>query len=509
MRYLLTSYCVISIIFIALLLFCVFSSISYWENSLQPRLYLAAKTQAQVLATSQIERLSVALQSSQPDKLSSSLYNSLQELLLVEDPAIGGHMILGIALQIDYNQIDVAENSLNFKEGITRCENCFHFTLPLLSDDTILLGIADIIVSDRYLQKMIADIQSPLYINAIIIVTLVLVVWAVVIALFHRINRAKQAVETSDRAKTRFMANITHELRTPLNAILGYAQLYKNNAELKQDVKTGMNTIDRSANHLLLMINDILDFSRGTEHTLTLYPEQFPLGSFLNNLVEMNRVSAKMKNIVFDYLPDTSLPDSIYADEKRLRQVLLNLLNNAVKFTDTGRVQFIVNCRPMAKQQAQISFHIRDSGIGIAKTDLQQIFMPFVQLENKKTKAEGSGLGLSITQRILKQMNSTLHVESKPQHGSHFWFELRLPTGTSHKNVEKTENRVINPPDDNTLIQLTELAERHDILKLRAALKILEQQESLTPFCEELSIYLRHYQFQGLSEWLKTFYKSY
>ena len=233
---------------------------------------------------------------------------------------------------------------------------------------------------------------------------------------------AQKASETANHAKSEFLANMSHELRTPLSGILGYTQILKSNHSLSEQQRHGLDVIHRSGEHLLLMINDILDLSKIEAGRLDFHPAEFSLSAFLRTLVDMTNISAKQKGIAFSYEKDPKVPQAVYGDEKRLRQVLLNLLGNAVKFTERGRVIFRV-----ANSESCLLFEVEDTGAGIPPDKICEIFEPFQQVGEQRFQIEGTGLGLTISQRIVRMMGSEIHVESTPGQGSFFWFELELP----------------------------------------------------------------------------------
>ncbi|HEY9604227.1 MAG TPA: ATP-binding protein, partial [Allocoleopsis sp.] len=261
--------------------------------------------------------------------------------------------------------------------------------------------------------------------------------------------KAKEAAEAANRAKSRFLANMSHELRTPLNGILGYAQILQRdkNSTLKQ--QEGFDVIYQCGTHLLTLINDILDLSKIEADKLELYPDDFHFPSFLTRVTEIFRLKAEQKSIHFTYLTLNPLPEVVHADEKRLRQVLINLLSNAVKFTDTGGVtfkievignqswvigsenkeQFPITNSPLSI--TKIRFQVEDTGIGMSADQIEKIFLPFEQVGEISRRAEGTGLGLSISQKIISRMGSEIFVESTPEVGSRFWFDLDLPIASN------------------------------------------------------------------------------
>jgi signal transduction histidine kinase/ActR/RegA family two-component response regulator len=256
------------------------------------------------------------------------------------------------------------------------------------------------------------------------------------------LNAAKLAAESANRAKSEFLANMSHELRTPLNGILGVAQLLQNAPNFSDRDREDIGIIYQSGTHLLTLINDILDLSKIEAGKMELEPNPFHFPGFIQGIVEICRVRAAQKKIDFIYQPDDQLPEGIYADEKRLRQILLNLLSNAIKFTDRGRVMFQLSCLDRVVNlhesithedrkelpTCRIHFKIEDTGVGITEEQLTSIFLPFEQGKNTGHKAEGTGLGLTISQRLVQMMGSTLSVASLLGQGSQFGLTLELPT---------------------------------------------------------------------------------
>ncbi|MFW5683624.1 MAG: ATP-binding protein [Spirochaetota bacterium] len=243
--------------------------------------------------------------------------------------------------------------------------------------------------------------------------------------------QAKHDAEAASRTKSEFLANISHDLRTPLNGILGYAQILARDTGLDSRTREAVAIIEKSGNHLLNLINDILDVSRIEAQKLVLMPDSFRLTGFLDDIADIVTLHARQKGLEIHTEFDPDLPPAVIGDQKRLRQVLLNLLNNAVKFTESGEVWFRaqrVDGTP--GEGVTLRFEIEDTGVGIPEEEQEDIFSPFKQLSKHIQSEEGTGLGLAIVKRLVEMMGGVVGVESTPGEGSRFHFTVVLDPAT-------------------------------------------------------------------------------
>ncbi|MEK7989551.1 MAG: ATP-binding protein [Thiotrichaceae bacterium] len=247
---------------------------------------------------------------------------------------------------------------------------------------------------------------------------------------------AKVIAEQANRAKSICLTNMSHELRTPLNAVLGYTQILSQSNNLTPEQYEGLSIIQHSSEYLLNLIDDIMDISKVEAGKLELLVEDFNFESFIKNVVDLFRVRALQKSIEFIYQPLENAPYLVYSDEKRLRQILINLLSNAVKFTpEHGCVTLAL----LRISENKVQFKIRDTGIGIASEEISKIFMPFQQVGESDAHAEGAGLGLAITQNLIKLLNADLQVNSVLGQGTEFCVTMTLPESHSTETLQNND----------------------------------------------------------------------
>lgn len=335
---------------------------------------------------------------------------------------------------------------------------------------------------------------------------------------------AKEAADSANKAKSQFLTNMSHELRTPLNAILGYAQILKNNQDPVKHQK-GLNIIQRSGNHLLTLINDILDISKIEAGKLDLEHEPFHLEGLLQDLIDTFKVQAHKQQLEILYKPIGQIPKLVYGDAKRLRQIIFNLMGNAIKFTKKGTVSLIVQ----SPNKNKIRFDIIDSGVGIASEDLFKIFESFEQVGDPAHMQSGTGLGLSISKKLVAMMGGQLNVNSILGKGSNFWLEIDLPTYTSLTpiNLEsdadyyqsfpisapskpippttpKLTYKTVIPPQK-VLSELLELTEIGDLQSLKKRLNDLEKSDiRFSAFTRDINTFAQNFQIHEILSYLNS-----
>jgi signal transduction histidine kinase len=316
----------------------------------------------------------------------------------------------------------------------------------------------------------------------------------------RQLTYAKDAAEAARAAQAAFLSNMSHEFRTPLNAILGYTQILGRDRDAQQSelCRRGIETIGQSGQHLLGLVNDILDLAQIEADRLDLNLSQFDLGNFLHVIADIVAVKIEQKGLVFCRDWATDLP-IIQGDEKRLRQVLLNLLGNAVKFTQNGRIRLHVELLVADKESGVMRFAIEDSGVGIAEADLAHVFERFTQAGDIQSRAGGTGLGLAICGQLLTLMDSRLQVRSHIGDGSVFWFDLPVLFGVAGADAQKAPpaaappafeaidtDAVTAPPEDD-LTALLALARIGDLMQIGVyASELAERDAQYRDFAEPL-----------------------
>ncbi|MGA2740227.1 MAG: response regulator [Bryobacteraceae bacterium] len=257
----------------------------------------------------------------------------------------------------------------------------------------------------------------------------------------RRLEETAAEAQAANRAKSTFLSTMSHEIRTPMNAILGYAQLVLRDPTVGLEAKANLKIILRSGEHLLALINDVLDMSKIEAGRIELNPVTFNLSNLLNDLATMFRLRAQAKALAFEMLVDGESVPYVLADEGKIRQALVNLLGNAIKFTTRGRIELHVTVEQKDAGQLWLSARFRDTGSGITEADQEMLFEPFSQAKGALNTQEGTGLGLAISRKYARLMGGDITVTSNLGEGSTFRFDVPIAAGNAGAAAERGAGR--------------------------------------------------------------------
>ena len=277
----------------------------------------------------------------------------------------------------------------------------------------------------------------------------------------HQIKLAMQEATTANKAKSIFLARMSHELRTPLNAILGFANILQKSQNTNKQEKENLNIIKRSGEHLLNIINEILELSKIEAGKMELSPKSFNLFDLIKEIEDIFSFRCESLNLNFE-IKTNNLPKYIKADEQRLRQILINLLRNSLKFTKEGFISLYVY-----ELNNKLFFEVKDSGIGISKEYQEKIFKPFEQIKKDNYTSEGTGLGLSITKELIALMDGNIYLKSQVGVGSEFYFSINYEKANEAEIKKESSKNIVavkNQDFSKTILVVDDIKENRDLI---------------------------------------------
>ncbi|MFA5530314.1 MAG: ATP-binding protein [Thiohalomonadaceae bacterium] len=400
----------------------------YWLLVLEPRLEAGARANAGAIAQSHANNLAHALLTAGRHGDPQPLQDAMDEILVLTEPNTGSPFVIGLQVLVDYDTLQMAPGSLDLQRGHA-CTDCFHNEVALYSQSPHeLLGVAVFKSSSVFLQQLKRDVRERLLIGSLAALALLLLAWWAVYGLFRRVKSSEEAASAAMHVKSAFLATMSHEIRTPMNGVLGMVHLLRD-TPMSPHQREYVDAIAASGEALLTILDDVLDLSKIEAGKLTLEQQPTDLRCLLKDIVLLNSAVAQAKGLALTLSFDTRIPPWVLGDPVRLRQVLQNLVGNAVKFTQEGFVELSVDLWREASDTGPVHlmFAVRDTGIGISAEDQQRLFEDFTQADSSiSRKFGGTGLGLAICKRLVQAMGGSIDMESTRGSGSRFFFVLAL-----------------------------------------------------------------------------------
>ena len=291
------------------------------------------------------------------------------------------------------------------------------------------------------------------------------------VKMIEQLNIAKDIADKANNAKTEFLSSMSHEIRTPLNAIMGFSESLKEE-NLSEKAQEEVNDIISASNSLLEIVNGILDISKIEANKLEIVDSEYDIYKMINELKNLTKARIGQKNIELKLYVDKSLPQVLYGDAVRLKQIILNLLTNAAKYTDQGKIEFNINC-VFNQDICRLIISVKDTGRGIKEENINKLFTKFERLDEKNSTIEGTGLGLAITKKLVDLMHGKIVVQSKVNVGSNFMVSIDQKM-VANPTLKIEKENIVSEERTNNYQQKKVLIVDDNLLNLKVAVRLLE-----------------------------------